>query len=113
VKSILSTASNPAFEASLIEFSEEALVKLKGYHWPGNLSELAQLVNKIAATTTTRVVNADQLPLRLKEIKDWPKLADYLASQETQYIEMVLNACRGDQASAAKVLGVDSARLLK
>ncbi|HEY9248351.1 MAG TPA: response regulator [Rariglobus sp.] len=113
VKFFLSTASNPAFDANLIEFTEDALNTLQAYHWPGNLSELSQLVTKIAATTTTRVVTSEQLPLRIKELKDWPKLADYLAGQEQQYIEMVLNACRGDKISAARILGVDMARLLK
>ena len=113
VRYFLGTASNPAFDANLIEFTEDAINTLQAYHWPGNLSEIGQLVTKIAATTTTRVVTSEQLPLRLKEVKDWPKLADYLAGQERQYIEMVLNACRGDKISAAKVLGVDMARLLK
>lgn len=113
VKYFLSQSSNPAFDANLIEFTPDAIDSLQAYHWPGNLSELGQLVTKIAATTTTRVVTSEQLPLRLKEVKDWPKLADYLAGQEKQYIEMVVNACRGDRIAAAKVLGVDMARIIK
>jgi two-component system response regulator HydG len=111
VKYFLGTASNPAFEANLIEFTDDAIETLQAYHWPGNLSELGQLITKIAATTATRVVTSEQLPLRLKEIKDWPRLADYLAAQEKQYMDMVLNACRGDKSAAAKVLGVDIAKL--
>jgi DNA-binding protein Fis len=38
-------------------------------------------------------------------------LSDYLAGQEKQYIDMVLHACRGDKAAAAKVLGVDNAKI--
>ncbi len=113
VKYFLAQASNPAFDANLIDFTQDAVDTLQAYHWPGNLSELCQLVTKIAATTATRVVTSEQLPLRLKELKDWPKLADYLAGQEKQYIEMVLNACRGDSIAAAKILGVDMARVLK
>ncbi|MBW8781748.1 MAG: sigma-54-dependent Fis family transcriptional regulator [Verrucomicrobia bacterium] len=111
VKYFLTKASNPNFDANLVEFTEDALETLRAYHWPGNLSELGQVVTKIAATTETRVVTSQQLPLRLKEIKDWPKLADYLAGQERQYLEMVLNACRGDKAVAAKILGVEPAKL--
>jgi DNA-binding NtrC family response regulator len=113
VKYFLSQASNPAFDAKLIDFTQDAVDTLQAYHWPGNLSELCQLVTKIAATTSTRVVTSEQLPLRLKEVKDWPRLADYLAGQEKQYIEMVVNACRGDSIAAAKILGVDMARVLK
>jgi DNA-binding NtrC family response regulator len=107
VKHFLATASNPSFEASLIEFAPDALEALQAYHWPGNLSELAQTITKIAAITSVRLVGAEQLPLRLKEVKDWPALADFLAVQERQYVEMVLNACKGDRAAAAKILGVE------
>ena len=53
----------------------------------------------------------EQLPLRLKEVKDWPALTDFLAVQERQYVELVVNACKGDRISAAKILGVEQARL--
>ena len=111
VKHFLSTAANPSFEANLIEFSPEALEALQAYHWPGNLSELSQIITKIAATTPVRMVTAEQLPLRLKEVKDWPALTDYLAVQERQYVEMVLNACKGDRTAAAKILGIEPARM--
>jgi DNA-binding NtrC family response regulator len=84
---------------------------MSAYHWPGNLTELGQVVSKIAATSETRVVTSQQLPLRLRDVKSWPPLHDYLAGQEKQYIEMVLHACQGDKAVAAKVLGVDAAKL--
>ncbi|HTJ79976.1 MAG TPA: response regulator [Rariglobus sp.] len=113
LKYFLGKAVNPYFDANLIEFTEDAIDTLKAYHWPGNLSELGQVATKIATTTDTRLVTSAQLPLRLKEVKDWPKLADYLAGQEKQYIEMVLNACRGDKIAAAKVLGADMAKILK
>jgi hypothetical protein len=38
-------------------------------------------------------------------------LSEYLAGQERLYRELVLRACRGDKAAAAKVLGVDEAAL--
>ena len=110
VKHFLGTASNPSFEANLIEFTPDALEVLQAYHWPGNLSELGQTITKIAATTSVRMVGTEQLPLRLKEVKDWPALADFLAVQERQYVEMVLNACKGDRDAAAKILGVEQLR---
>ncbi len=111
VKHYAAQATNPLFDANLIEFTADALAVMNAYHWPGNLTELYQVVSKIAATTETRVVTSQQLPLRLRELKHWPALAEYLAGQEKQYIDMVLHACRGDKASAAKVLGVDIGKL--
>jgi two-component system response regulator HydG len=109
IKSYLAKAANPHFDATLIEFTDDALAVLNAYHWPGNLTELYQVVSKIAATTETRIVTSQQLPLRLRELKNWPSLSEYLIGQEKQYREMVLRACHGDKAAAAKVLGVELA----
>lgn len=106
-----SRATNPHFDAGLVEFSDDALAVLSAYHWPGNLAELNQVVSKIAATAETRIVTSQQLPMRLRELKHWPSLAEYLAGQEKQYIDLVLHACHGNKATAAKVLGVDPAKL--
>ncbi len=111
VKHYASRATNPHFDAKLIEFSADALAVMAAYHWPGNLTELEQVVSKIAATSETRVVTSAQLPLRLRELKHWPTLTEYLAGQEKQYIDHVLAASKGDKAAAAKVLGIDVARL--
>lgn len=110
-KHYVAKSTNPHFDANLVEFTEDAMAVLTSYHWPGNLTELFQVISKIASSTETRIVTSEQLPLRLREIQHWPKLAEYLAGQEKQYIEMVLHTCRGDKAKAAGVLGVDPARL--
>ena len=111
VKHYAAQATNPLFDVNLIEFTEDAMAVMTAYHWPGNLTELQQVVTKIAATTETRVITSQQLPLRLRELKHWPALNEYLAGQEKQYIDMVLHACRNDKAAAAKLLGVEVAKL--
>jgi two-component system, NtrC family, response regulator HydG len=107
VKHFTAQGSNALIDTHLIEFTDDAMAVLTAYHWPGNLTELFQLVSKIASTTETRVVTSEQLPLRLKEMKDWPTLAEFSTGQAKQYIDRVLRACRGDKAVAAKVLGID------
>lgn len=111
IKSYTVQAANPILDTNLIEFTPDAMAVMTAYHWPGNLTELVQVISKIAATTESRVITSQQLPVRLKQVKDWPNLAEYLAGQEKQYLDMVLHACRGDKAAAAKVLGVDVAKL--
>ncbi len=69
------------------------------------------MISKIVSTTETRIITSEQLPLRLRETDQWPKLEAYLAGQEKQYIGPVLHACRGDKAGAAKVLGVSVSKL--
>lgn len=111
VKHYAARALNPHFDAKLIEFTDDALGVMAAYHWPGNVTELTQAVLKIAATTETRVVTSAQLPLRLRELKHWPTLAEYLSGQEKQYTDHVLHTCKGNKAAAAKVLGVDAGKL--
>ena len=111
VKKYTLTVANPHFDAAALEFTDDAMSVLKAYHWPGNLTELFQVVSKVAATTETRVITSEQLPLRLRELKHWPTLAEYLAGQEKQYIDLVRHACRDDKAAAAKMLGIDASKL--
>lgn len=111
VKYFTGLTENPHFKSSLIEFTPDAMAVLKAYSWPSNITEIAQIVSKIVTATETRMVGVDQLPLRLKDLGGWPKLSEYLAMQEKHYIEQVLKASHGDKARAAKVLGVDLARL--
>lgn len=108
VKYYLNQATNPLFDANLIELSDEAMAILSAYSWPGNLPELAQVVSQIAGATETRIVEEKQIPLRLREPKSWPSLKDHLAAQEKEYIERVLHACRGDKTKAAGILGIDA-----
>ena len=111
VKHYTAQAANPLFDANLIEFTDDAMAVLTAYHWPGNLTELYQVITKMAGTTESRVITSQQLPLRLRELKHWPTLTEYLTGQQKQYIDMVVHACHGDKAAAAKVLGVDPATL--
>ena len=104
VKSFLVEAANPQFDANLVEFTDDALAVLNDYGWPGNLTELSQVITEIASTTPTRIVTSQQLPNRLRDVKTWPSLAEHLAIKEKQYREAVLRACGGDKVTAAKVL---------
>ena len=111
VKYFTALTVNPHFDSKLVEFTPDAMGVFKSYPWPGNIADLAQVVAKIVATTETRVVGADALPLRIKDLRGWPKLADFLALQEKHYIEQVLKACRGDKNQAARVLDIPVTRV--
>ena len=111
VKHYAAQVANPHFDANLVEFTDDGLALLSTYHWPGNLTELFQVVSKIVSASETRVITSQQLPLRLREMKHWPSLNDYLTGQEKQYVDMVVRACHGDKTEAANVLGVDVSRI--
>ncbi len=46
-------------------FSREALEELKKYHWPGNIRELKNLVERIIITADTTVINGPQVVVHL------------------------------------------------
>ncbi len=110
IKDAAMKAANPRFDSRQIEFADDAAAALRAYRWPGNQGELTQVVSRLISTTETRVIDAAQLPLHVRELKDWPNLADYLAMQEKEYLARALQACGGDKAKAAKALGIDVAR---
>lgn len=103
--------TNPHFDTNMIEFTADAMALLKAYHWAGNLTELFQVISKAVSTTDARLITSEQLPLRLREINSWPKMAEYLSGQEKQYRDMALRACQGDKKTAAKVLGIEVSQL--
>jgi two-component system, NtrC family, response regulator HydG len=111
IKSIAAKISNAHLDVRQIEFTEDAIAALRACRWQGNLAEFTQVISQVLTTTDTRVITSAQLPLRIQELKDWPKLADYLSGQEKLYINRVLNACQGDKVRASRILGVDAADL--
>jgi DNA-binding NtrC family response regulator len=111
VRHFLSQASNPSFDANLVEFTGDALTALAQAKWSGNLTELCQVVTTIASTTETRVVTAQQLPARLRETGQWPTLAAHLAEEQARYTEHILRVFKGDKVKAAKVLGIEVSKL--
>jgi DNA-binding NtrC family response regulator len=111
LKNLATKVSNPQFDSRQIEFTPDALGTLRAYGWPGNLAEFNQVISQLITTTETKVITSAQLPLRVREVKDWPTLAEYLAGQEKQYIARVLNASGGDKVRAARALGIDPTKM--
>ncbi|HEY5551386.1 MAG TPA: response regulator [Opitutaceae bacterium] len=111
VKAIAATANNPHIPSGRIEFTSDAMSVMSRYYWPGNFSELLMVVGRIASESEMRVITAEELPLNLHELKDYPTLEEYLRGQKQQYVARVLAACGGDRAKAAEVLGCDESEV--
>lgn len=111
VKEIAGRTMNPSFNSAQIEFTEDAMQTFRAHYWPGNLAELEQVVSKIVSTTDARIISSRHLPMRLRELADWPSLEEYLAGQEKEYISVVINACKDDLELAARILKCDPSKL--
>ncbi len=111
LKARIARVKSSRFDARQIELSEEASEALTTYGWPGNLTELDQVVSNVVSTSENRIIEIDQLPLRVRPFQDWPTLEEYLAPREKHYIRTVLTACGGDDEKAAEILGCDPSRV--
>ncbi len=111
LKSFAASIGSAKFDTKQIEFAPDALAILSAHRWPGNISELSQVVSAIVAAAENKTITAAQLPERLRDLKDMPTLADHLAAEEKAYIARILHACRNDKARAAKILGIDAAKI--
>lgn len=111
LKNFATSVQNPKFDTKQVEFAPDALAILSAHQWPGNISELSQVVAVVVSGAESKTITAAQLPERLRDLKDMPTLAAFLAQEEKGYIERVLRATRGDKAKAAKVLGIDASKV--
>jgi DNA-binding NtrC family response regulator len=105
VKAVAATVTNPNLQSGRVEFTSDAMRVFSAYYWPGNLSELKMVVGQLATDAEARVITAEQLPLNLHQLTDYPSLEEYLRSQRQEYVARVLAACGGDRERAASVLG--------
>jgi DNA-binding NtrC family response regulator len=107
----------------LAGFAPDALDRLCGYNWPGNVAELAQVVAESHVRAAgTQVTRAD-LPERLHVAaeaanrprrKDEPiQLDEFIARIERELIRRALARSKGNKAKAARLLGLNRPRLYR
>ena len=104
-------------------FSPEALDRLDGYSWPGNLDELAQTVAESHARAEGPLVQAEDLPERLRWAAETilrPRrkdetivLDEFLGRIERELIRRALARAKGNKAKAARLLGLTRPRLYR
>ncbi len=110
IKEITLRTVNPHFKTVQIEFSYDAEEIMMKYIWPGNLTELTNVVFAITAAAKDTEIDVHHLPKRIKEPNRWSSLDDYLVESEKRYLSNVLNFCRNDKLKAADLAKVDKAK---
>ncbi len=101
-------------------FSSEALDRLHGYWWPGNVDELAQTVAEAHRRAETAHVGVADLPERIHlaaEAEARPRrpeeqvvLDEFLERIEGELIRRALARAKGNKTKAANLLGMSRAR---
>src|SRR5829696_6715137 len=97
---ICSTASMSfRLKSLLFESQEKTLDLLESYHWPGNIRELQNVIERSVILCETEIFSIDESWLRprpfLPETKDQIALPRRLLSEEKKMIEAALRESRG------------------
>jgi NtrC-family two-component system response regulator AlgB len=98
-----------------VDFTDEAMVALRGYRWPGNVRELRNAIERAAILCQSDHVGLEHLPPTLGGgKKDAPQVGALvtLDALEEEHIRRVLGATKSLE-DAAEVLGIDPATLYR
>jgi DNA-binding NtrC family response regulator len=104
--------------------SHEALERLKGYSWPGNIRQLENTIEQAVVLSTGSILSVDDLPREVREglavfeesgplgelpISDLPNLEEV----KKRYTLYVIAQTRGNISRAAKILNIDRRSLYR
>ncbi|MBI3891703.1 MAG: sigma-54-dependent Fis family transcriptional regulator, partial [Candidatus Wallbacteria bacterium] len=86
---------------------------LTQYHWPGNVRQLENVVERVVILDRTGVIGPDMLPpeIAAQKAANPPEELSSLAEHERSYILHVLARCDDNRSKAARILGMDRSSL--
>jgi two-component system NtrC family response regulator len=104
-------------------FSDEALDRLVNHHWPGNVRQLKNVVERLVILTDDRILNywnlaenweeksyhsSDIVPKTLSELKSVKRhlLENHFGKIEKEFLQNALAAAEGNIAQAARQVGM-------
>ena len=85
--------------------SDEAVARLQTYRWPGNVRELENALMRAAIVARGTVIGADHLILEGRDTLAPQDLS--LRAAIARHVRLVVDRAGGDEAAAARLLGID------
>jgi len=104
--------------AGVPEVEDEAMSLLLGYHWPGNIRELRNVIERAVILSDGKRIQAEKFPTNLSrreqpwEIEPGEKPLS-LQEVDRRYITTLLARYDGDRSRVAKVLGISERTLYR
>jgi len=103
---------------SVSGISKGAMEILTHYHWPGNIRQLENVIERAVTLTTNNVLMPSDISddLSSKNEAPLPSTSDALFTLEEmkrRYVEQILNQTGGNQSKAAEVLGINRKTLYR
>lgn len=104
------------FDKPLEKISPEVIDILSDYDFPGNVRELAHIIERAVIMAGGNVIEREHLPVRFLETTEEaiaPSDENFvtLDQLEKRYIVDVLKACGGNKSKTAEILGISRAAL--
>lgn len=91
------------------ELSEEAMLQIVSYSWPGNVRQLAACLERGAILAQGRLITPADLGLNIEHTP----VKSLLQTSTTNTVLAALSACQGNRAAAARQLGIDRRQLYR
>jgi DNA-binding NtrC family response regulator len=100
----------------MVSIDTEFLHKLETYHWPGNIRELKNIIERSVILVNGETLTADLLPYEMQHQTDKVNKivsAFSIQSVEKLHIQKVLNYTKGNKAETARLLEIGIATLYR
>ena len=91
--------------------SADALGLMMKYHWPGNVRQLENCIERAATMGSGSIVTVADLPKEVLKPKDPDEQVQTLKQVERQHILRTLIDCKGNKRLAARLLGIGKSTL--
>ena len=96
--------------------SPEALDCLDRFHWPGNVRQLENVIERAFALGVDKVIQADDLPLEIRQAAPQDACGGEILTLRDSEVALIKKALRqtdGNRAKAAKLLGVNTSTIYR
>ena len=96
------------------ELTAEALALLRDYQFPGNVRELANIIERAVIVSSGEQIDIDHLPEPIRAAVGVQRLRGQprsLAEVEAEYVAQILAGAKGNKTEAARILGISRKNL--
>ena len=100
------------------DIAPDVMTAFMRYHWPGNIRELRNVVERMVVLTEGKLLELDTLPpeqgrssFSTHSAEEGGSLVHLVGGLEREIIQQALDSCRGNKARAAAALGIPRSTL--